>query len=228
MTCDERRARRNASALLRAALIAAAVASAAAACAGAGSDPAPPAGQDCAVIAVSDNGWHAGLYMPADAFAADSPVRAAHPEARWFAIGWGDARAYPGPLGPLNGAAAIFWPTPSVLHLAALDRDPRRAYRQDHVDLALSARQRARLAGVIEAELALGPDGNPERLADGLDPRGSAFYAARSSYHLFNTCNVWLARRLEEAGLEAGWAPVRLDPGSLLRALKRTTPQSCP
>ena len=226
MSSGERRARRNAPASLYAAVIAA-IGLLASACAQGGARPEPLAASDCTVIAVSENGWHAGLYLPAEAFEAGSPLRAAFPQADWFAIGWGDAQAYPGPLGPINGTAALLWPTPSVVHLAGLDRDPRRAYRQDYVDIAVTDAQRTRLITAIEAEFTRADDAGPERLADGLDSRGSAFFAARSSYHLFNTCNAWLARRLEEAGLETGWTPGHVAPASLSRALQRNTPQSC-
>ena len=226
MSSCERRARRNAPASLNVAMIVAAV-FLVTACAGGIVRPEPLAAPDCSVIAVSENGWHAGLYLPAHAFKPGSPVRAAFPEARWFAIGWGDARAYPGPLGPLNGAAAALWPTPSVLHLAGLERDPRRAYRQDYVDVAITNKSLVRLVSAIEAEFALDADGAPQRLEDGLDSRGSAFFAARSSYHLFNTCNAWLARRLEEAGVETGWTPGHLGPASLSRAVQANTPPSC-
>jgi len=185
-------------------------------------------GADCRLIAVSSNGWHAGVYLPAAAFPADGPVRGAFPAARWFAVGWGDARAYPGSLNPFNGAAAILWPTRSVLHIAGLSADPRRAYRQDYVDVAVSAAGYRGLVAALESELALDEADRPIRVADGLDPRGSGFYAARSRYHLFNTCNVWLAARLKESGLPTGWPGGRLLPGGLMRSLARRAPDACP
>ncbi|MFW5661976.1 MAG: DUF2459 domain-containing protein [Oceanicaulis sp.] len=193
-----------------------------------GPEHAAPAAGDCVEIALSSNGWHAGLYLPADAFSPGGPVRTAFPDADWFAVGWGDARAYPGPLGPWNALTAVLWPTRSAVHLAAPGRDPRTAYRQNHVDLALSQAQLDTLATAIEAEFALGPDGGAVRLADGLDRRGSAFFAGRSRYHAFRTCNVFIARRLEEAGVETGRAWGHLLPESLLRAAARRNPQSCP
>ena len=186
----------------------------------------PPASEACVLAAVSSNGWHAGLYLPAEVFDEDGPLRAWRPEADWFAIGWGDAAAYP-QLGPLRAAAAVLWPTESVLHAAWFERDPRRAYRSDHVDLALSRDQAQRLAAAIEADLRLGEDGAVRLAGPGLDARGSAFLDARPRYHLFNTCNVWLARRLEAAGLETGWTGGHLLPASLLRALERRAPQAC-
>jgi len=200
-----------------------------AACAGPSRTIAPPpqAG-DCALIAVSSNGWHAGFYLPASAFAPDSALRSEFPDARWFAIGWGDVRAYPGPLGPVNGFTAIAWPTGSLIHAAGLTRDPREAYLQDHVDVAVSQAGLARLVEAIEAELERDQDGGAMVAGPGLDPRGSAFFEARSSYHLFNTCNVWLARHLRGAGVDAGWPGGHLLPATLMSRLEARAPDACP
>ncbi len=190
--------------------------------------PPPPAPGDCAVIGVSSNGWHAGLYLPADAFEPGSALRAAFPDADWFAIGWGDVRAYPGPLGPANAVTAIAWPTGSLVHAAGLTRDPREAYLQDHVDVAVSEAGLARLVAAIEDEMARDGDGGAILTAPGLDPRGSAFFQGRSSYHLFNTCNVWLARHLRSAGVDAGWPGGHLLPATLMSRLEARAPQACP
>lgn len=200
-----------------------------AACAGQPRTPAPPPQPgDCALIGVSSNGWHAGLYLPADAFEAESALRTEFPDAQWFAIGWGDVRAYPGPLGPVNGFAAIAWPTGSLIHAAGLTRDPREAYRQDHVDVAVSRAGLARLVEAIEAELARDEDGGAMVAGPGLDPRGSAFLKGRSSYHLFNTCNVWLARHLRDAGVDAGWPGGHVLPATLVSRLESRAPGACP
>ncbi|MGJ3232275.1 MAG: DUF2459 domain-containing protein [Oceanicaulis sp.] len=208
---------------LRAPRLSGVLAAAALALAGCGSpaQTAGPAPGDCTRIAVTSNGWHAGLYLPAEAFAPGGAVRAQFGEADWVAVGWGDARAYPEPLTVPRALAAIAWPTASVVHVSAHDRDPRTAFRQDHVDVAVSAETLQRLTALIEAEIT-GP-----AVRDGLTRR-SAFFPGRSSYHAFETCNVWLAQTLEQAGVETGWTPGHLRPGSLLRAVERTTAQTCP
>jgi len=183
---------------------------------------------DCHVIAVSSNDWHTGFYLPANAFPADGALRAAFPDARWFAIGWGDKSAYVTGTNPVNGFAAIVWPTASVLHVAALGRNPREAYASEYRDVALSGEGLTTLITALEAELALDGQGAPRFVAEGLDSRGSAFFAARSSYHAFQTCNVWAAARLRDAGLDVGWTGGHLRPSSLLNRLGRTAPSACP
>jgi len=131
-------------------------------------------------------------------------------------------------VSPLNSVAAIVWPTGSVLHVAALGRDPRDVYLSEFRNVALSDEGLTTLVAALEAELALDGQGAPLPVADGLDPRGSAFLAARSPYHAFNTCNVWTAARLREAGLDTGWTGGHLLPSRLLDRLERTAPSACP
>ncbi|MFP4519741.1 MAG: DUF2459 domain-containing protein [Oceanicaulis sp.] len=203
-----------------AAALASAASLALAACAGPREVSAPPAG-DCTQIALSSNDWHAGLYLPASAFDPSGPVRTAFPDADFVAVGWGDARAYPGPLTVSRAVSAIAWPSKSVVHVSVHEREPSTAFRQDHVDVAVSTETLDRLAGLIAAEIT-GPP-----VSAGLTRR-SAFFPGASRYHAFKTCNVWLAQTLEAAGIETGWTPGHVRPGSLLRAIARTQPQTCP
>lgn len=191
-----------------------------AACASPPEAPGPRAG-DCVRIAVTSNGWHAGLYLPATAFDPVGEVRTRFEDADWFAVGWGDARAYPEPLTVSHAFTAIAWPTASLVHVSAHDRDPRMRFRQQHLDVAVSEDTLGRLAGMIESEIT-GPATQDGLYAD------SAFFPARSRYHAFETCNVWLAQTLEASGLETGWTPGHLLPGSVLRALEPRTQSACP
>lgn len=191
-----------------------------AACASPPEAPGPRAG-DCVRIAVTSNGWHAGLYLPAAAFDPGGEVRTRFKDAGWFAVGWGDARAYPEPLTVSRAVTAIAWPTASLVHVSAHDRDPRTLFRQKHLDVVVSEEMLERLAGILETEIT-GPAAHDGLYGD------SAFFPARSQYHAFETCNVWLAQPLEASGLETGWTPGHLLPGSVLRALERRTQSACP
>ena len=62
-------------------------------------------------------------------------------------------------------------------------------------------------------------DGRAVRLGHGLYGT-SWFYAARSRYHLFNTCNTWVTRALSTAGLPVAPAGV-ITAGEVMRQVKR-------
>jgi hypothetical protein len=59
----------------------------------------------------------------------------------------------------------------------------------------------------------------PVRLERGLYG-ASWFYAARSRYHLFNTCNTWITRALSTAGLPVTPAGV-ITAGEVMRQVRR-------
>ena len=87
-----------------------------------------------------------------------SPVRRLFPDARAYAIGWGDGEAFPGTLTPGKAVRALAWPTSSVLHVHARSRAPgqgagRGVGRGEGVTVALARAGLAHLAARIEADV---------------------------------------------------------------------------
>ncbi len=189
---------------------------------------APPAAPgDCVMIAVASNDWHTNLYLPADAFPADGALRREWPAARWFVVGWGDEGFYRKGPNLSRAVSAMVPPTPTVLHIVALETRPD-AYFLDHaVPLAVSTAGLDIIAGDISAELARTASGQPVRLTGGFFPGRSAFYRATSSYHLLRTCNQWTADRLRRAGLPVN-APVSAFAQPLIWQLEWRAPKACP
>lgn len=150
-------------------------------------------------VHVVSNGWHAGLVLPLDesVFQACPPLEDFRGH-RSVELGWGDEgfyRADPVTFG--TAFRAVFWPTPTVLHVVALDREVTREYTtSDVVALDLPATDFQRMIRRIAATF----DGH-ENLGEGLYGRQSFFYRAHGSYYFPNTCNVWLLRLLEDAGV---------------------------
>jgi uncharacterized protein (TIGR02117 family) len=191
-----------------------ACAGALAACAGADRPPAASAG-DCVTVGVSQTAMHTDFYLPARAFEPGSPIRRLYPDARWFSIGWGDAQAYQHGTTVPTAIAAGLWPTPSVLHVTALDRDPRQAMNSEYADLGLSEEGMAALVARLDASFETDADGNPQPTMEGKIAGRSVFAASEERYHAFNTCNVWSARRLREAGASIAIPDLMLLPGWL-------------
>lgn len=196
------------------------------ACAGADRAPAASAG-DCALAAISTTGWHANLYLPADAFEPGAAPRRLYPDARWFVIGWGDARAYQEGVDPVTAITAIAWPGPSVMQVIALDRDPRAAFMGAYQDIALSDAGLRHLAARLDAAFQTDADGAPIITSEGQISGASVFAASHHSYHGLNTCNVWTARKLRAAGAPILAPAVQLTPQSLGATLRGRGAQSC-
>jgi uncharacterized protein (TIGR02117 family) len=151
-------------------------------------------------VHVVTHGWHTGLAMRASDIdfarwpALPHPVRA-----RYIEVGWGDRDYYPAPGFNLWYAfKALLWPTASVLHVTGFDQPPRRYFpASEIVELHISRTGFERLLAYIAASFE--PDAAP--IAPSLYASG-AFYPSREKFHLFKTCNVWVARGLREAGIE--------------------------
>jgi uncharacterized protein (TIGR02117 family) len=151
-------------------------------------------------VYVVTHGWHAGIAMHATEidFARWRPLP--HPAgARYLEVGWGDRDYYPAPgFNAWYAFKALFWPTASVLHVTGFDEPPGRRFPESEVvELRLSRAGFERLLAYIAASFE--PDAAP--IAPSLYATG-AFYPSREKFHLFKTCNVWVARALREAGIE--------------------------
>jgi uncharacterized protein (TIGR02117 family) len=127
-------------------------------------------------------------------------------------VGWGDREFYMTPQ-PTSGMAvsALMMGNPSVL-LAIDIAGPVERYLAplDSAEIALSAVGFHELLRFIQDAYVRDAQGRPQPLGPGLFPR-SRFYAANGRYHMFNTCNTWVARALRQAG-----CPIR--PGAAMTA----------
>lgn len=91
-------------------------------------------------------------------------------------------------------------PTASVLHIVGFNGSVTRYFAHSEViRVELSEVGFQRLCSYLENSYALDQAGRSQTLAPSLYGAGQ-FYLSRESYHAFNTCNVWTARGLREAG----------------------------
>lgn len=150
-------------------------------------------------VYVVTHGWHTGIAMRA----ADIDFARWRPlpnpaRAKYIEIGWGDRDYYPAPGFNLwYGFKALAWPTPSVLHVTGFNEPPARYFSASEVvELGVSRTGFERLLAHITASFE--PEAAP--IAPSLYASG-AFYPSREKFHLFKTCNVWVARALRAAGI---------------------------
>lgn len=173
-------------------------------------------------VQVVAHGWHSGIVVPAT-LARDHnwPAWREFPQARYFEVGWGDRSYYQAAdPGWWMGLRALLWPNPGVLHVVALQEPPQRAFRgAPVVNLQLPHEGAQRLAASIAASHERGVDAAPLAFGPALYGQGR-FYPSVERFHLLATCNVWVARRLREAGLDLQPA-FALTSGLLLHQLKR-------
>lgn len=162
-------------------------------------------------IYVSSISWHTGILIPADTF-PDSLWTEDHnySDAAYLEIGWGEADYYTHDGFHLWYAIkSVFWPTPSVLHINAIDRPVEEYYFDTEVvKTEVSDEQLQQLIGYITRGFELDKNGNIIPVAEGKNLR-SHFFRSRESYYFPKNSNVWAAKALKEAGFPV--SPFRLQ-----------------
>lgn len=166
----------------------------------------PPKGDDPGrIVYVVNHGWHTGIVVQRQEVPENIwPVTRDFPNARYLEVGWGDEGFYQAQE-ITSGLAlkAIFWPTPSVLHVVAFDPPVERYFSQsDVVAVRLTDQGFRKMLQFIGATHARTENGAAIRLGPGLYGK-SFFYRAQGSYWLMKTCNTWTAE-----ALRAGGAPI--------------------
>lgn len=173
------------------------------ACASPPKDLFPPdPGEPSKTIYLVSHGWHAGIVVKrADIPAGIWPQHNDFPDAEYLEVGWGDKDYYmtPSPHMGITLKAGLL-PTASVLHIVGFNGSVTRYFAHSEViRVELSEVGFQRLCSYLENSYALDQAGRSQTLAPSLYGAGQ-FYLSRESYHAFNTCNVWTARGLREAG----------------------------
>lgn len=195
------------------------------------SPPAPPpTAGDCTTVRLWSNGWHANLSLRADILKEEHPLRRLFPDAEYFLIGWGERGFYMAEdAGIWKGVKAILPPSPSVLQVMAGEAPLEETVWRPHElqEFAVSRTGAEQMAAAIARSLTYDKKGELVILGGGRVQGASYFLASNASFHLFNMCNHWTARRLREAGVPVSPA-VSFTASGLMAAVRRKTEESCP
>jgi len=172
------------------------------ACAGpiAGLYPPAPDSEVKRVYVVRQN-WHTGIAVRREDIAPTIwPQIRDFPNVDYLEVSWGDADYYPA-LEPTLGMRfkAALLPTRSVLHVGGFDGSVEEYFpASDIVEIELSPAGFERLCQFIAETYALAGN-SADMVQPGLYPN-SRFYPARPTFHIFRTCNTWVAQALRAAG----------------------------
>ena len=160
-------------------------------------------GEPATVIWIVDHGWHTSIVVRrADVDRTRWPELDDFAGATVVEVAWGDREFYMA-TAPTSGLAikAAVATSGSVLHVVGLTAAVTGYFGgSEVVAIRVPRRGLEALADVVHAEYQRDRSGAPLRLGPGLYGSGW-FYAGHSRYHLFNTCNTWVARALAAAGL---------------------------
>ena len=171
--------------------------------------PGPPlypvlAQEDPRYIYVVRHDWHTGLVVKYDDIDPRLwPEKDDFPEALYLEVGWGDRDFYQSPrpgLGLLL-QAALKSPA-SVLFVIGLPTAVTHYFPYaDILEIPLARRGLEELVRFVHATYKRDATGQPIALGADHNHRYSMFYRAEGDYSLFNTCNTWISKALQAAGL---------------------------
>ena len=135
-------------------------------------------------------------------------------------IGWGEERYYQAGTGTWGLALrAVLWPNSSVLQLVAFEGPPGSHFTQNEVvELQVAEAGYGAALAFIADTFTRAPDRGVVRLGPSLYGSGW-FYRAEGSFHLFNTCNTWVAKAIEKTGYPVS-STLTLTAESLLSQLR--------
>ena len=184
--------------------------------------------QNSKAVYVVSHGWHTGFVIPADALQARIPaLKTRFTDTLFLEIGWGDKGFYQAQeITTGLTLRAMFWSSGSILHVVAVPHNVRRYFaNSEQASLCLSERNYTALLDFIAASFAKDPQGQVQPLKQGIYG-DSQFYEGAGTYHLFNTCNKWTAKGLQQAGFDLS-PTFKLTAGSVM-AQVRDSNQTCP
>jgi len=174
------------------------------ACAGPIADlPLHGGGEKARRVFVVNHGWHSAIVIgKADISEGLLPEIRDFPDADYLEIGWGDRDYYQAPDPGLGSALkAAFWSSGSVLHVAAFKGSVENYFPQSEiVEIVLADEAFQLLIQFISDTFSRSDPAPPVETRPGLYGN-SRFYAARGRFHLFRTCNTWVAEALRSSGL---------------------------
>ena len=157
-------------------------------------------------IHLVNTGWHVGIILPIDnVLKRNLPETVNFSAKKYIEIGWGDKTFYKASNPSFSMAFdALLKSTSSVIHLYGFNQTIRTTFKKaEIIELDLEEQNYIKLLYFIHKSLKRNADGSGRLEGSGLyGKENSFFYAANGQFHMFNTCNTWVANAIQSAGIE--------------------------
>ena len=151
-------------------------------------------------------GWHVGIIVPVDnVLKRNLPATFDFSDRKYIEIGWGDKTFYQTSNPSCSMAFdALLKSTSSVIHLYGFNQTIRTTFKDaEIIELDIEEDNYIKLLYFIHKSFTLNADGSAQLKGPGLyGKENSFFYAANGQFHMFNTCNTWVANAIQSAGIE--------------------------
>jgi uncharacterized protein (TIGR02117 family) len=166
--------------------------------------------------------WHTGIvFNVKDINPEIWPEIERYQRFNYVDTGWGDEKFYQAAGNPFFlGARAMLWPTRSVLQVFAFSTRLRSAYGMDSriLRIPVTGQQLDDLTRFVAERYMRDDAGNI--IPSTVHGEARFYFLATGKYHLFRTCNTWVAKGFKQSGFDVGTFMV-LNANSLYRELTR-------
>lgn len=172
------------------------------------------------VIYIVTHEFHSGIVFNKSDISLDYLSNADfYDDAAYIEIGFGDKQYYMADdPGIFTGARAILLPTQSVLHVVKFSLPPKITFPKSKIfPLSINNEQLELILKFVKNAF-LVKDNTISSIGGSIYLEGS-FYRGKESFHLFNTCNTWVAKALNYAGRDVRSSLV-ITQQSLVKQLK--------
>ena len=155
-------------------------------------------------VCVVQQAWHTGIIIEtADVDSLVWPEISGYRHKRYVDISWGDEKFYQVEGRPFFLAArAVLWPTQSVLRIYPFGLPPERSYGSDArmKTIELNREQFTLLCRFISNSYLRDQDNQPQPST--VYGKSNIYFLAIRNYHLFRTCNTWVALAFKNSGFD--------------------------
>lgn len=173
-------------------------------------------------VYVISNGFHTGIIIDRYMEGADAIIISKNfAPYRYMDIGWGDEEFYQADdPGLYLGARAILVPTSSVISVEGFSANIENvaSFSGRMVSIRVDEKSFGKLCAFINASLTKDGGGHPVPVSKGYG--GHVFFKSPRKYHLFNTCNTWVAEAFQYAGYDISPVAV-ITADTLFRRLEK-------
>jgi uncharacterized protein (TIGR02117 family) len=160
-------------------------------------------------VYIAQEEWHTGIILKVDQLPEKIfPEVSNYAGYNYVDIGWGDRDYYMSNRNTVSLALnALLHPTPSVLLVLPYRNHPRNIYGEHSnvIRLELNEHQFYDLCHFMADSFIRDENGYP------VSTDVPNFYLSKRKYHLFRTCNTWVAMALKRAGLKVKTFPVIME-----------------
>ncbi|MFW6222415.1 MAG: DUF2459 domain-containing protein [Bacteroidota bacterium] len=172
-------------------------------------------------VYVAQHAWHTGIVLKTSEISPEMcPGIAKYKKYSYIDISWGDEFYYQH-IDPGIGLAlrAVLFPTTAVIKYTGIRSSVKHYYKHSNLmQIVLDSGQFNSLCMYISKSFQR--DSLNRIILSTAYGKAEHFYLAKRKYHLFRTCNTWVIKAFEKAGLKINSFFV-LTSGQLFRRLKK-------